>query len=120
MDDSVHDPGNELWLGNAMLPRGQGMSEQALRPTEYTATDSDGTTFKAPAMVVSDTTFDDRFKLKAVAGSGVSFYAGVPLTTRLGHPIGVYNVTDDRPRSGLSTPGIKVSRRHELYSRPAS
>ena len=107
MDDSIHDPGDELWLGNAMLPRGQGMSEQALRPTEYTATDPDGTTFKAPAMVILDATVDDRFKSRALAGSGVSFYAGVPLMTRLGHPIGVYNVTDSKPRSGLNAQELR-------------
>jgi signal transduction histidine kinase/CheY-like chemotaxis protein len=107
MDDAVHRPGDELWLGNALLPRGQGMSEFALRPTEYTARDPDGTTFKAPAMVVPDTTMNEQFKGRAFAGSGVTFYSGVPLTTKLGHPIGVYSVTDDRSRSGLTAQELR-------------
>ena len=83
------------------------MSERALRPAEYTATDSDGTTYKAPALVILNTTLDDHSKSKALVGSGVAFYAGVPLTTRLGHPIGVYNVTDDKPRSGLNAQELR-------------
>ncbi len=107
MDDSIHDPGDELWLGNAMLPRGQGMSEFALRPTEYTATDPDGTMYQAPAMVILDTTVHDQFKAKAFAGAGVTFYAGVPITTRLGHPIGVYSVSSNQPRSGLNAQELR-------------
>ena len=107
LDDTIFDPGDELWLGNALLPRGQGMSEYALRPTEYTARDPDGTTYKAPALVVADTTLDHQFQAKAFSGSGVTFYAGVPLTTRLGHPIGVYSVTDNKPRSGLTAQELR-------------
>lgn len=33
---------------------------------------------------------------------GVRFYAGVPITTKAGYRIGVFAVSDDRPRDGLS------------------
>ena len=107
MDDDIHGPGDELWLGNSVLPRGQGMSEHALRPEDYTARDPDGTTYKAPAMVVPDVTIDPVFRTRAFAGSGITFYAGVPLVTRLGHHIGVYTVTDANPRSNLTAQELR-------------
>ena len=54
------------------------------------------------ALPVSDIASHDRYKARGYAGNGVSFYCGVPITTKNGHVIGVYTVTDDKPRNGLS------------------
>ena len=102
ISDSHHASEDELWFGNASLPKSQGVSENALDPASYTAFDPNGETYTAPAFVVSDLTQDERFMHREYAGKGISFYAGVPIISSSGFPIGVYTVTDNRPRSGLS------------------
>ncbi|EHY53530.1 hypothetical protein HRR83_003735 [Exophiala dermatitidis] len=102
MDDSQHEAGDELWYGNTYIDRGLGISAEAMHPGSYTARAANGTTYSAPALVVDDLAADERFKSRPYAGKGISFYCGVPITTKLGHVIGVYTVTDDKPRSGLS------------------
>ena len=102
MDDNVHGPDDGIWFGNSMLPRGQGMSQYALRPGEYTTVDPNGKSYTAKALVVPDCALDDRFKHKGFVGRGVTFYCGVPLVTKLGHPIGVYCVIDNNARPSLS------------------
>lgn len=79
--------GDELWFGNASLPRSQGISGAALDPPLYTATDSEGQKHTGHALVINDITLDDRYKGLAFAGQGVSFYAGVPITSKAGHHI---------------------------------
>ncbi|OQV01766.1 hypothetical protein CLAIMM_07063 isoform 2 [Cladophialophora immunda] len=71
-------------------------------PDKYTAYDPDGSSFTTPALVVSDISTHEKYKTRGYAGRGVSFYCGVPITTQLGHVIGVYTVTDDKPRQNLS------------------
>ena len=100
--DSQHASHDQLWFGNASLPRSQGVSEHALDPAPYTALGPDGGSYTAPAFVVNDLAQDERFMHRDYAGKGVSFYAGVPITTSSGFAIGVYNVSDNRPRHGLS------------------
>ena len=108
MDDSRHDEGDELWLGNAVLPRTQGVSPDALKPSEYTAKGPGKDVFRAPALVIDDIVNDVRYKAKAYAGSGVRFYAGVPLVTKLGHTIGVYTVSDDKARPGINAEELRI------------
>jgi hypothetical protein len=57
-----------------------------------------------PALIVSDLSKDDRFnELPFVTGPPfLKFYAGTPLITKRGIPIGSLFVVDDRPRDGLS------------------
>lgn len=98
-DDSDDD---ELWFGNASLPRSQGISEFALHPEDYTAHGPNGITHTAPAFVINDITLDERFSSRGYAGKGVSFYCGVPIISKAGFTIGAYTVTDDKPRDGLS------------------
>lgn len=103
MDDARHDPGDELWLGNSRIPRGQGVSEDALYPDDYIARSPNGEEFSSPALVLRDLATEPRYREKQYAGSGgINFYAGVPIVTSLGHTIGVYTVVDNRPRDGLS------------------
>lgn len=101
MDDSCYEPGDELWLGNARIPRSQGVSEDAMAPPIYVATGPDRTEYRASAMVIEDMAKDPRYKGRKYAGAGINFYCGVPIVTRRGITIGVYNVTDSRPRDGL-------------------
>ena len=97
-----HDHGDELWFGNASLPRSEGVSENALTPGTYIATAPDGANHSAPALVVNDIAFDSRYSHFGYAGNGVNFYCGVPIVTVSGIPIGVYSITDDKPRNGLT------------------
>jgi len=98
-DDSDDD---ELWFGNASFPRSQGISEFALYPEDYTAHGPKGTTHTAPALVIKDIALDEKFSQRGYSGNGVNFYCGVPIISKAGFTIGVYTVTDDKPRTGLS------------------
>ncbi|KIY03509.1 uncharacterized protein Z520_00200 [Fonsecaea multimorphosa CBS 102226] len=102
LSDAHHDDGDELWFGNSFIEREGGISADAMYPDEYTASDPDGSSFTTPALVVSDISTHEKYKTRGYAGRGVSFYCGVPITTQMGHVIGVYNVTDDKPRQSLS------------------
>lgn len=96
--------GDELWFGTASIPRSQGISEHALDPQPYTARSPDGREYTTPALVLEDIAQDSRFSRKEYAGKGITFYAGVPIRSESGFTIGVFNVTDDRPRPGGLTP----------------
>jgi hypothetical protein len=102
LNDAQHAPGDELWFGNSFVSRAQGVSQDAMYPETCTVNGPDGSNFSAPALIINDIAQDPVYQTRGYAGAGVSFYCGVPLKTRLGHVIGVYNVTDDKPRDGLS------------------
>ena len=109
MDDSRHEPGDELWLGNAVLPRGQGMSHDAIDPAVYHAKGPGSDEYSAPALIIDNISDDVRYRLKAFAGgSGIRFYAGVPLVTRLGHSIGVYTVSGDKLKGGVNAEELRI------------
>jgi hypothetical protein len=97
-----HAEGDELWFGVAKIPKSQGISQHALDAPMYTATSSSGQSYTAPALVISDMAQDPRSSGKKYVGNGTSFYAGVPITTKNGFVIGVFTVTDDKVRGGLS------------------
>ncbi|EXJ82951.1 hypothetical protein A1O3_06768 [Capronia epimyces CBS 606.96] len=100
LDDSQHAPEDELWFGNSYIERDIGVSSDAMYPGSYIAHGPDGS-YTAAALVVDDLAVHEKYKTRDYAGHGISFYCGVPITTKLGHVIGVYSVTDDKPRSGL-------------------
>lgn len=102
VSDSHHASEDGLWFGNSSLPRSQGISEHALNPAPYTALGPNGESYTAAAFVIDDIAQDERFMHREYAGRGVSFYAGVPITTMSGFAVGVYTVTDDQLRPGLS------------------
>jgi len=60
-------------------------------------------------MVIPDCRLDPRFAERDyVRGEpGVRFYAGVPIVTRSGHRIGVYAVSDEKPRNGISAAEVR-------------
>ncbi|KAK8194964.1 uncharacterized protein BKA78DRAFT_293603 [Phyllosticta capitalensis] len=108
IDDLRHRPGDNIWLGQTVISRRDGVEEH-LFGSKYTAADEDGNTFVAEALVIPDLREDDRFKDRDyVKGDpGVLFYAGVPIRSKAGHRIGAYAVSDDRCRSGLSIEELK-------------
>ncbi|KAI1629681.1 sensor histidine kinase/response regulator [Exophiala viscosa] len=108
LSDAQHIDGDELWFGNSFIERGEGVSGDAMFPEKYTAHAQDGSSYSAPALVVNDLAKDERYKTRGYAGNGVSFYCGVPITTSRGYVIGVYTVTDDKPRDGLSPEQLRV------------
>ncbi|KAI1469404.1 uncharacterized protein F4812DRAFT_328177 [Daldinia caldariorum] len=104
VDERRHAPGDHIWLGHVSLPRRDCMDEHTFGST-ITYKDNEGNDVDIPAFVVNDTLEDDRFKHRpyVTSGTSVRFYAGVPIVTKLGHAIGVYAVSDIRPRpQGLS------------------
>ncbi|ETN46390.1 uncharacterized protein HMPREF1541_00574 [Cyphellophora europaea CBS 101466] len=96
----VDDEDDKLRFGNASLPRSQGISAAALEPPQYTAV-NETQQHTGQALVINDLTRDDRYKDHATAGQGVTFYSGVPIRCKAGYHIGVYTITDDKPRGGL-------------------
>lgn len=107
LSDSHHATGDELWFGNAFIRRESGVSGAALFPDTYTAHGPDGYTYSAPALVIADITKHEKYKDRGYAGNGVSFYCGVPITTKQGYVIGVYTVSDDKPRDCLQADELR-------------
>ncbi|KAI1385350.1 uncharacterized protein F4822DRAFT_342018 [Hypoxylon trugodes] len=99
VDERRHASGDHIWLGNVSLPRRDCMDEHTFGSIN-TWKDADGSDIDIPSFIVKDTLKDDRFKYRAYVTSGASvrFYAGVPIITKQGHAIGVYAVSDIRPR----------------------
>ncbi|KAI1738893.1 hypothetical protein F4680DRAFT_424315 [Xylaria scruposa] len=99
VDETRHAPGDHIWLGNVSLPRKDCMDEHTLGAITVSQ-DAEGRDVEVSAFVVNDTLHDDRFKTRPYVTSGfaVRFYAGVPIVSKLGHSIGVYAVSDTRPR----------------------
>jgi len=103
MCDKRHDSDDELWLGNAVVARDEAVCHHTFTNT-YQAKEDNGTSYEARGLVVDDCRLDDRFKDRSYvqAEPGIRFYAGVPIVTRSGHAIGVYAVSDESPRDGLT------------------
>lgn len=99
---------DRLWLGKAVLPRGEGLCDNTFG-SKYTATDEDGSTYTSDAFVVCDMTKDPVLCAKpfVVGQPYVRFYAGVPMRTRSGHIIGVYACSHNEPRHGLTIAEFK-------------
>ncbi|KAI8958450.1 hypothetical protein F5Y11DRAFT_336206 [Daldinia sp. FL1419] len=99
VDERRHAPGDHIWLGHVSLPRQDCMDEHTFGSI-ITYKDPEGKDVDVSAFVVKDTFEDDRFKYRSYVTSGASvrFYAGVPIVTKQGHAIGVYAVSDIRPR----------------------
>ncbi|KAF1998533.1 sensor histidine kinase-like protein/response regulator [Amniculicola lignicola CBS 123094] len=99
---------DDIWLGNAIVARCDAICHHTFGST-YIARDADGTTYTSDCLIIPDCRKDDRFKDRDwVKGEpGIRFYAGVPITTKAGYHIGVYAVSDDNPREGLSIAEVR-------------
>ncbi|KAF3000842.1 hypothetical protein E8E13_007013 [Curvularia kusanoi] len=101
-------PEDEVWLGNAVLNKTDAVCYHTFSST-YTAKETNGDTYTADCMIIPDCRLDPRFADKDYVKSepGVRFYAGVPIVTKAGHRIGVYAVSDENPRDGLSAAEVR-------------
>jgi signal transduction histidine kinase len=101
-------PEDEVWLGNAILNKLDAVCHHTFS-SRYTAKEDNGDLLEAECMVIPDCRLDSRFADKDyVKGEpGVRFYAGVPIITRAGHRIGVYAVSDEKPRESLSAAEVR-------------
>lgn len=102
VSDQRHKPGDEVWLGNTILKKNDAVCYHTFGQ-KYTALDAEGHAYTSEAMVVPDMRLDSRFRDRPYVTQqpGVLFYAGVPIKTKSGHRIGVYAVSDNKPRDGL-------------------
>lgn len=103
VSDQRHKPGDEVWLGNTILRRSDAVCGHCFGH-KCTGTNEDGSTYTTDGMIVPNLTLDDRFKNREYVKQegGLRFYAGVPIKTKHGHQIGVYAVSDERTRHGLT------------------
>lgn len=102
------DSGDDLWLGHAIIQRYEAVCHHTFG-SKYTATDANGETYTTDAAIIPDCRLDQRVADKDYVTSepGVRFYAGVPITTKNGYRIGVFAVSDDKPRDGLSATEVR-------------
>jgi GAF domain-containing protein len=105
---SAEKPEDEVWLGNTIIARNDAVCHHCFNST-YTALEQNGDEYKTKCMVISDCREDPRFSDRDyVTGEpGVRFYAGVPITTKSGYQIGVYAVSDEKPRDCLSANDVR-------------
>lgn len=99
VDERRHAPGDHIWLGNVSLPRQDCMDDHTFGSTN-TWKDAEGQDIEIPSFIVNDTLEDGRFNTRpyVTSGTSVRFYAGVPIVTKQGNAIGVYAVSDIKPR----------------------
>lgn len=101
-------PEDDVWLGNTIIARHDAVCHHTFT-SDYTARGEDGEEYTAEALVIPDCRADPRFSDRDyVKGEpGVRFYAGVPIITQAGYRIGVYAVSDENPRDGLSPSDLR-------------
>jgi hypothetical protein len=99
---------DDLWLGHTILKKDDAVCHHTFGAV-YSAKEETEETYTATALVIPDCREDPRFSFRDYVKSepGVRFYAGVPITTKAGHTIGVYAVSDDHPRDGLSAAEVR-------------
>lgn len=103
MSDERHSPGDGIWLGNAIIKRSDAICHLCFGQ-RYTVQDDKGQSYTSEALVIPDLRVDDRFMERSYVKQepGLVFYAGVPIRTKSGHRIGVYAISDERPRAPLN------------------
>lgn len=99
---------DDVWLGQAILNRADAVCYHTFSST-YTSKEDNGDEYTAECMVIPDCRLDPRFADRdyVVGEPGVRFYAGVPIVTKAGYQIGVYAVSDDKPRDGLTAADVR-------------
>jgi len=104
----AEQPEDEVWLGNAIVNKTDAVCYHTFAST-YIAKEENGDPLEAECMVIPDCRLDPRFADRDYVKSepGVRFYAGVPIITKAGHRIGVYAVSDENPRDGISASELR-------------
>ncbi|KAF2641630.1 hypothetical protein P280DRAFT_469219 [Massarina eburnea CBS 473.64] len=105
---SAEQKEDEVWLGHSVIARADAVCHHCFT-SMYTTTETNGEEYIAEALIVPDCREDPRFASKdyVVSEPGVRFYAGVPIVTKNGHRIGVYAVSDEKPRDGLRAADVR-------------
>ncbi|KAH8716945.1 hypothetical protein GQ44DRAFT_775701 [Phaeosphaeriaceae sp. PMI808] len=105
---SAEQPEDEVWLGNAIINKSDAVCYHTFSST-YVAKEANGDKLEAECMVIPDCRLDPRFSDKDyVKGEpGVRFYASVPIITKAGYRIGVYAVSDEKPRDSISAAEVR-------------
>jgi GAF domain-containing protein len=100
---TVDQDDDRVWFGSAHIDRKVGICHNVLE-SMYTAVDADGSSYTGEGFVVNDASIHPELKSRpyVLGEPHVRFYAGVPIVSRNGHKIGVYAVSDNRVRQGLS------------------
>lgn len=103
VDDTRHAEFDELWLGSTTVAKDDAVCQCAMRRS-YSVKDEKGNVYTARGAVIPDLRDDPEFQNKpyVLREPGAKFYAGVPIRSRSGHMIGVYAVSDEKPRAPLS------------------
>lgn len=103
-DDNAHDPGDQLWLGHAKIPRGIACCETTIGLPSFPITVTTANGDRESVYVVEDLTKNLATQDKPYVTSFPHgrFYAGVPITGPNGINIGAYCVLGDDPRDGVS------------------
>jgi signal transduction histidine kinase/CheY-like chemotaxis protein len=104
-DDSVHDDGDQLWLGYAMIPRDIACCETTVKfPPPAGLPSMPSEIGRESLFVVGDLAENCNTKDKpyVTAFPHSRFYAGVPIKSPAGINIGSYCVLDDDPRDSIS------------------
>ncbi|OBT64970.1 hypothetical protein VE03_05631 [Pseudogymnoascus sp. 23342-1-I1] len=98
VDNTKHAPGDEIWMGCSSVSKAGRLCERTIGVTPTKAGEA------YPSFIVGDLTKDEQFnQLPFVIGPPLlKFYAGVPLITKRGIPIGSLFIVDDRVRLLLS------------------
>ncbi|KAH7411899.1 hypothetical protein DE146DRAFT_603098 [Phaeosphaeria sp. MPI-PUGE-AT-0046c] len=99
---------DEVWLGNAILNRFDAVCHHTFS-SRHSAKETNGNPYEAECLFIPDCRLDPRFADRDyVKGEpGVRFYAGVPIITKAGHRIGVYAVSDEKPRDSISAAEVR-------------
>lgn len=98
VDNTKHAPGDDIWMGCGSVAKAGRLCERTIAVAPQKAGG------KYPCFIVNDLSQDERFNtLPFVTGAPhLKFYAGVPLITKRGIPIGSLFVVDDRIGHGMS------------------
>jgi signal transduction histidine kinase/CheY-like chemotaxis protein len=103
-DDTIHEPGDEVWMGHSVIPRDVACCETTVNLPSFPISAAADSDIKKSAFVVNDLTkHPDLSTRPYVTGfPNGRFYAGVPITTPSGINIGAYCILDDKVRDGVS------------------
>ncbi|KAI4940864.1 hypothetical protein J4E91_011183 [Alternaria rosae] len=104
VDDAIHEPGDEIWMGHSIIPRDVACCETTVNLPSFPISSAADGDIRKSAFVVNDLTkHPDLSTRPYVTGfPNGRFYAGVPITTPSGVNIGAYCILDDKVRDGIS------------------
>jgi signal transduction histidine kinase/CheY-like chemotaxis protein len=103
VDDAIHEPGDEVWMGHSIIPRDVACCETTVNLPPFPISAAADCDVKKSAFVVNDLTKHPDLSTRPYVTDFPHgrFYAGVPITTPSGVNIGAYCILDDKVRDGV-------------------